>query len=481
MSHKISLYEEDISKLIDKFELEKEQQKKQEETLQGTIERYQKELESVRKIKERFDFVSKILSVQPTNSQLLNDFHKAYDRFINFANKEESLAEEAKAIHKMDHVRSSIEHILTFPEVFTKNIIAIGGGFSSGKSALINSFFKEKKIQLPVGIRPVTAIATYVTSGEKNCIKGYSKKGGALELDASLFEKLSHDFLDGFEFNIKEILPHVSVEVPMLTGENICFIDTPGYNPAATSESKRKDLEVSKHYIEKANVVIWMIGLDAIGTISKSDIEYLQSMDLSQKKLFVVANKAELKPLSELEEILNEIKEELEDFDIKYAGISAYSASRKKEFSFIKNSFIKFLETENVQQSQKFSIIEQIEEVIMWYYQAISRDKTKITELGKLFHQLELDLLEVQDYSSNLAIKNRLTSISKAIDRRANEKKYSEHLEELIKIKDEMGYVVGKIFKSETKSKSESRSNNDEDRKSFYGKIFNAIDHSKMK
>jgi len=219
-------------------------------------------------VQNKYDLVSSFLSAKHSKNIPLEKFKSllAHD-FIEFANNESSLAEEAKAILILQDVEKRLETITSFPSIFNKNIVAVGGGFSAGKSEFINSFFIDNKIKLPVGINPVTAIPTYITTGEKNLITGYSYKGGMVELSPTLYKQLSHDFIKSLGFNLKDIAPIMAIETPMKSYENICFIDTPGYNPSNTGYTD-SDSDTSKEYLEHADTLLWTIGIDTNGTIN---------------------------------------------------------------------------------------------------------------------------------------------------------------------------------------------------------------------
>ena len=57
---------------------------------------------------------------------------------------------------------------LYYTILYKKSSVAVGGGCSSGKSSFINSLINDKKVKLPEGINPTTAIPTYVMHKEKN-------------------------------------------------------------------------------------------------------------------------------------------------------------------------------------------------------------------------------------------------------------------------------------------------------------------------
>ena len=59
--------------------------------------------------------------------------------FMEFANKESSLKEEAAALLILMNIGDKLKEISSYPEFYNKKIIAVGGGFSSGKSEFISS------------------------------------------------------------------------------------------------------------------------------------------------------------------------------------------------------------------------------------------------------------------------------------------------------------------------------------------------------
>lgn len=59
---------------------------------------------------------------------------------------------------------------ILYDKLIGKNIIALGGGFSSGKSSFLNALMG--KMVLPADIDPSTSVPTYIVSGEKHNVMG---------------------------------------------------------------------------------------------------------------------------------------------------------------------------------------------------------------------------------------------------------------------------------------------------------------------
>lgn len=135
--------------------------------------------------------------------------------------------------------------------MFQKTIVAVGGGFSAGKSTFLNNLL-GLKLKLPEDIDPTTAIPTYCLKDKKEVLMGFSQNGGMVELSHLAFD---HQFLESLGFNLKEIMPFMLLSAPSVPFEFLCFIDTPGFNPAnqgytgGDKEASKESLKHAKHIL----------------------------------------------------------------------------------------------------------------------------------------------------------------------------------------------------------------------------------------
>ena len=396
-----------------------------------------------KKVKTKLGLINNILSATNSENIPLEKFKKLLKNdFMDFANSESSLAEEAKAVLLLQSIEKELELIVNFSGIYNKNIIAIGGGFSGGKSAFVSSFFEDSKIKLPIGIKPVTAIPTYIINGKENSVKGFSKDGGVVEIETDLYKKLSHDFVKSFSFNLKDIMPVMAIDTPMGKYNDICFVDTPGYNPAETDGFTSEDKATAMEYLDQANSLIWMIGLDSNGTIPAKDLDFLDELNIGNKKLYIVANKADLRADSDLEEILDEIEESLDEYDIPFNGISAYSSNTKKEYIYRKTSLFDFLQSENNPSHVKKKIWSELNGVMNSYKDAISDDILKSKKMKKDLTALELDLLESGYDGDSEKFNDRMSELKASFSTKDLEKQ----LKQASLISDKMLTSIKEIF-----------------------------------
>lgn len=308
--------------------------------------------------------------------------------FMEFANEESSLKEEALALLKLQRIGKELRSISSYPEFYNKKVVAVGGGFSAGKSEFISSLFENDAVKLPVGIKPTTAIPTYVMNSNDVRLLGASPKGEMIDLlkiEPNIYKKLSHDFIRSFGFNLKDIMPYM-VLTNKLSYKHICFVDTPGYNPSSSEQSHtNEDRETADNFIKEAGALIWLIPVTA-GTIPQSDLEFLDEATSEKKTLYIVLNKCDQRPLSDVEDIMEEIATELDSYGIEYQGISAYSSKMKKEYSYFKKSLKAFFIEQDLEINRIQEIYESLDSVNVMYKKAIQADIKKNKKIkDKLF------------------------------------------------------------------------------------------------
>ncbi len=447
---------DDIDTINSQFNTHKQKTQKEKESLNDRIDDTVSKLDN---INIKHNLISKLLAARSSNQGLFDYKKILYTKFMDFANAEESLANEAAAILKLQAIEKELEVITAYPELYKKNTLAVGGGFSSGKSEFISSFF-ENEIKLPIGIEPTTAIPAYVVNSDTQHIFGCSNKGGAVDLksiDENLHLKLSHNFIKSFDFNLKEIMPFM-VYGTQIEHEHICFIDTPGYNPSdADTGYTSEDITTAKEFLDNATTFLWLIGADANGTIPSSDLDFLSDLDLEKKKVYVVLNKADLRGASDIEDILDEIQESLSDYDIEIAGISAYSAINKKEYSYRKQSIIDFIKECNTEAQVHKDMVVKLYEVYNMYKHAILKN-IKEKEAVKLgIKSVALDLIQEGIDHTDTKMFDRLDKLKIVFDT----KKQKDNIKLLDKVIIDLKDAIDGVFGSKLAIKIDNIKIND--------------------
>ncbi|GAA8843406.1 hypothetical protein BTM161_15700 [Helicobacter pylori] len=335
--------------------------------------------------------------------------------------------------------------VASYPSLFQKNMVAVGGGFSAGKSTFLNKLL-DLKLKLPEDINPTTAIPTYCLKGEREVLIGRSQNGGVVELPYLTFD---HKFLDSLGFNLKEIMPSLLLSAPSVPFEFLCFIDTPDYD-APNQGYTGGDRQVSEEYLANAKSILWVMDCDR-GPIQGNDLNYLQELyEEHGKQVFIVLNKADLKITIQLEEIAVQTKETLEDNGIEFLGIGVYSSERYqeiKEFSEkspVFDSLEKFLTELNKKGEKQNEILSVLYEVHLAYEKAIKEDLSKFKRYQDALHSIKLDLMQkgFDDFSD--ASFNKIESLKKEFFNQEQSKR--ENLAQLNQVINLFKKSIDKVF-----------------------------------
>lgn len=327
----------------------------------------------------------------------------------------------------LNRVLSEMRQVISNPKLFSRKKCAVGGGFSSGKSSFINSFMLSSKTRLATSIKPTTALPCFVISGEEPAISGVSPHFGVFSLPRELYKGIDHSLLATIPFNIKKIISYITVETPlddMLFG-HISLIDTPGYDAAALGTSCG-DIEIAKKSVADADSLVWVIGLDANGTIKDSDLSILEELDFGHddyRQLYIVANKAELKTSAQIEEIIDTFEEILNDYGINYAGISAYSSNLKKEYLYRKISLREFFIQQN-RNSADYNRLwkDSINKAFGFYITAIQKQSDTSKSMMKVIESIKLDAMKfnISETAFGLSLQYSIRDLSEHFARTDN-------------------------------------------------------------
>lgn len=188
-----------------------------------------------------------------------------------------------------------------------KTTIAFVGEFSAGKTSIVNRVYSQddpRVPRLPVSTEATTAIPTYIAGGSSvtySFIAGDGKRKTILE---ETFKKVSKNILDqvkGISSLIKYFV--MTCENQYLNGLSI--LDTPGFN-----SNDKEDRERTIDVINECDALFWVFDVNA-GTVNRSSISIIK--EKLNKPLYIVINKVDTKPESEVQKVENLIRKTLTD------------------------------------------------------------------------------------------------------------------------------------------------------------------------
>lgn len=357
-------------------------------------------------ILENFNLVCNVISQTKSSKKLKVDlsnveniiFHKIPDTLKKNAPEDfYVLYTDFKAEYE------KFRDFILYDKLIGKNIIALGGGFSSGKSSFLNTIL-GKNI-LPADIDPSTSVPTYIVNGDMHHVEGINVFDSKVSMKPRDIKKIAHGFGEiedddekiTSEITLGHILESIFFSTPFQPYKNIAFLDTPGYSKADSKEySTKTDEQIARGQLNSSNYILWFVQADA-GTITEEDIKFIKTIRADIPKLIIV-NKADKKTVEDLKDIIDKIKSNLDIKGERYVGVYAFSSK------------LDYIDDKNLKEFIK-NDIEQIKKQIMLWNQEIY-ESSFAWNFKKLFTQCK-DYYEEEIDEESRKLTRLNTSITK--------------------------------------------------------------------
>lgn len=278
---------------------------------------------------------------------------------------------------------------ILYDKLIGKNIVALGGGFSSGKSSFLNALMG--KSVLPADIDPSTSVPTYIVKGEKHEVMGINIFDTKVQMKPRDIKKIAHGFGEVEDdddekvtdsITLGHVLENIFFSTPLHQYENIAFLDTPGYSkPDSEKYSAKTDEQIARGQLNSSNYILWFVQADA-GTITEEDIKFIKTLR-QDIPILIIVNKADKKNLSDLKDIIDKIKSTLDIKGVRYVDVFAFTSKFEQVEDDKLKSFI---------ESDTNKIREQIENWNHQIYESnFARNFKKLFVRCKDFYEDQID------------------------------------------------------------------------------------------
>ena len=84
------------------------------------------------------------------------------------------------------------KQFILYEKLIGKNVVALGGGFSTGKSRFLNTLLGEKI--LPCNINPSTSVPAYLVNGTDISVHGINVFQSNIQMNIEDVKTISHGF-----------------------------------------------------------------------------------------------------------------------------------------------------------------------------------------------------------------------------------------------------------------------------------------------
>ncbi len=282
------------------------------------------------------------------------DIDHCFDGYENILFELDNKIKEKKYTLFKEDLLSSCKNIVNYlklsllTDVFANLKIAVAGGFSAGKSSLLNALTGIGNL-LPTEIDPTSMVKTYLncsTSINSLIVRGENIKGDVVLLNKDVLACVQH--ASKSKVYVASVLNRIIMDVPIsktpyLNG--VTFIDTPGYDNShnANKENQAKDVDTALEAINEADVLFWCIDIEK-GTVPDNDLQMLKQIQQAKEgmPIILVFTKMDKKAEKEVDTILKSASKICEK-ELKYMpddiiGVSCFD--NNVSMKYLKNRSI---------------------------------------------------------------------------------------------------------------------------------------------
>ncbi len=417
---KVTSKEQENEKLNKELEKSKKEGEELEEKLSSVRDTLADKVEELNCKMESLNFIQEILSAEELSTDDVNNLYKrisAFESFVkgpyldlnahlysnynslNWGDKSGSEALQEKKKWVMDNcdqwVASKRKSWLD-----KKTTIAFVGEFSAGKTSIVNRILSQDNPnipKLPVSTKATTAIPTYIAGGNAVSYSFISGDGQRKEILEDTFKKVSKEILDQVK-GVSSLIKYFVMTYQNKNLNGISILDTPGF-----SSNDNEDRERTIDVINECDALFWVFDVNA-GTINRSSISVIK--EKLNKPLYIVINKVDTKPESEIRKVEQLIKSTLEK-----AGLQVEQFIRFSSKSPLENIMAPIRNVPRSESRESFvsHIHNDLNELLDVFDKAIKTSTQDIGEKTKTINEIKDDIEEgIKDLKDEC---DRLSSI----------------------------------------------------------------------
>ena len=371
---------------------------------------------------EGLDLLIKILNksdkdnkVKKNIENLDNIVNTKFKKLLNFSN-----ILPANIFFDIQNLNLDLKEFSIYPKIFGKNIIGVGGCFSSGKSAFINSILEERI--LPIDTIITTSFPTYILNETINRNILLTSFQEMLEVDKLDLKKLSHRFYEEYGVHLSTIVDKIFIENNSFDYENLALLDTPGYN--ADSDSGKKDMEISYSQLRRLKYIIWIIDINN-GGLRNDDLDFINSLG-KDKEIFFVINKADTVSDEKARyDVYQHIQNQIENEKFNSLGVALYSSrttKNKEKRTYPGNDVKKFLAQINDLNNINFleDVGNRFKEIISKIDKILANSQNKSDKLINTVNQYDAAMYKLDDYSKKYSSEDLIKIIKEEKEKKGN-------------------------------------------------------------
>lgn len=352
--------------------------------------------EELRKLQAVTALIGRITAASYQGSADVDDHYREFEHLLKHDYQhlalEDDYPAEAEAFATLRGIQERMGEIRLAPRISKRNLCAVAGGFSSGKSSFLNALIGGTEHLLPTRITPTTSISTYIfnVKDADQSINAFNHHGGAVEVEPKMLRQMTHDFQREHGIELKRLVDRVSIYTPRLEAyPNVALVDTPGYTNPDEADSATSDEEVALRAVEQSRFLIWLVDCEK-GTLPEQDVKLIKKF-MGGRKVYLVLNKADKKPEDERGGILKHVVEAAQEHEIPFVGIALYSAHNNEWYGCEGRPFDEFLKVVNDAKSEAMGALEEeVRDVFAGYDKYGREEQKRLADLSGLLDRVSM-------------------------------------------------------------------------------------------
>lgn len=321
---------EEVALLQDKIDESRRSNKKLSQELEEKRNELDERIKDLNLKIESLTFIQEILSADDVKATDVTELYRKVDGMVDFIRNDfkDCLKENGMRYDEPELLGSDLERWNVTAKkswIARKTTIALVGEFSAGKTSIVNRILSQDNPQvptLPVSTKATTAIPTYIAGGVGISYQFVSPDNKLKLIKEDTFRRVSKEVLDqvkGVSSLIKYFV--MTYKNPNLTGLSI--LDTPGFN-SNDPEDAQRTIDV----INECDALFWIFDVNT-GTVNHSSISLIK--EYLKKPLYVVINKIDTKPETEVNKVEQLIRKTLQDEGISVQQFIRFSGKEPLE------------------------------------------------------------------------------------------------------------------------------------------------------
>lgn len=380
-------------------------------------------------LEKQFTLVKKLIAVKTEKNELLDEAHKIEEIIKTDLPKElemEAPPDLPALCFDLQEVYEQFEDFLVFQDMIGKKIVALGGGFSTGKSSFLNNLMgktAEDQVRLPTDTAASTSVPTYLmhADGEESIRAINLFDSRITDLTTDDVGILAHGFEEKSNLGVSlgQLIQRMFISTPRQLYAHIAFLDTPGYSkPDNKDYSARTDEQIAKEQLNHSDFIFWFVNGSVL---PQTDIDFLKQLDTHIPKAIILnkADKVLSHGIEEYHKTIERIKKDTDRNGIAIRGVWGFTRAPRWQKAIASDiqAIHDLLKTLDVPQEQSrfgHDFMKLFVECEKYYRKEMKEETARLDRVNKVMFLSDNEQIRSSLDDSKLILTNRIQKLKQA-------------------------------------------------------------------